>query len=101
MNKKNSENVSKTKIICTIGPSCDQLEQMLKLIDAGMNVARVNFSHGEPEYHTQVIENLKEARKIRDVPLAIMLDTKGPEIRVTKIIDDEIKVSNNQKIKTS
>ena len=90
--------LTRTKIICTIGPSVSSLEKMLQLIDAGMNVARLNFSHGSHEQHLKVILDLKKAREMRKVPLAIMLDTKGPEIRVGKIKDGQIKVTSKQQI---
>lgn len=76
---------TRTKIICTIGPAVDSLEKILDLIDAGMNVARLNFSHGTHESHRQTIQKLKKAREMANCPLAIMLDTKGPEIRVTDV----------------
>lgn len=72
----------RTKIICTMGPSVTQHEKILELIDAGMNVARLNFSHGTYEQHRNTIALLKRAREEKGVPLAIMLDTKGPEIRL-------------------
>lgn len=74
-----------TKIICTIGPAVNTLEKIIELIEAGMNVARLNFSHGTHEEHLKNINLLKEARAKLNVPLAIMLDTKGPEIRVGKV----------------
>ncbi len=75
----------KTKIICTIGPAVSDYESILALIKAGMNVARINFSHGTYEEHKVTIEKLKKARDELCVPLAIMLDTRGPEVRVGKI----------------
>ena len=72
----------RTKIVCTIGPACSTLDKMIALIEAGMSVARMNFSHATHEQHREWIEMLKEARKRTGKPLAIMLDTKGPEIRV-------------------
>ncbi|MBQ3591991.1 MAG: pyruvate kinase [Clostridia bacterium] len=72
----------KTKIICTMGPASNSAEMIEKMIRAGMNVARINFSHGTYEDHAAVIARLKAARKKLQVPLAIMLDTKGPEIRL-------------------
>lgn len=83
-----------TKIICTIGPSVNTLQKMIELIEAGMNVARLNFSHGTHSEHLQAIDNLKEARRRLKVPLAIMLDTKGPEIRIGKIKDGQLFLSS-------
>lgn len=88
----------KTKIICTIGPSVRSYEKILQLIDAGMNVARLNFSHGSPQEHRESIEMLKKARKEKKVPLAIMLDTKGPEIRLGAIKNNYLEVFSKQKI---
>ena len=88
---------TKTKIICTIGPSVNSLEKIMELIQAGMNVARLNFSHGTHEEHKITIDLLKEARKKLKVPLAIMLDTKGPEIRLGKIENGGLELSTGQK----
>lgn len=80
----------RTKIICTIGPAVNSVEMMIALINAGMNVARLNFSHGTHAEHLVAINNLKEAREKMKVPLGIMLDTKGPEIRIGKIKNNEL-----------
>ncbi len=82
--------MTRTKIICTIGPSVNTKEKIEMLVDAGMNVARLNFSHGTHEEHLKVIQFLKEVRKEKGVPLAIMLDTKGPEIRIGKLKEEMI-----------
>ena len=74
----------KTKIVCTLGPSSNSYDMIEKMIRAGMNVARLNFSHGTHEEHAEVIDRIKKARDKLGVPLAIMLDTKGPEIRIGK-----------------
>lgn len=74
----------KTKIVCTLGPASDSAEMIEKMAKAGMNVARLNFSHGTHEAHAEVIERIKEVRERLGVPLAILLDTKGPEIRLSK-----------------
>lgn len=74
----------KTKIICTIGPASNTKEMISKLIDGGMNVARLNFSHGTYDSHLSTINNIKEARSEKRQPVAILLDTKGPEIRIGK-----------------
>ena len=72
----------KTKIVCTIGPACRDLPTLKRMVGAGMNVARLNFSHGDHEYHAGTIALLKQVREEMGVPLAIMLDTKGPEVRL-------------------
>lgn len=74
--------MKKTKIICTLGPASDSEEVMSKLIDAGMNVARLNFSHGTHEEHAVKIEKLKRVREAKKAPIPILLDTKGPEFRI-------------------
>jgi len=72
----------KTKIVCTMGPSCWDIPVLLEMIDAGMNVARLNFSHGDFETHGKTVANIREAAKLRPgKQVAILLDTKGPEIR--------------------
>ncbi len=72
----------KTKIICTIGPASDSKNVLIEMCKAGMNVARLNFSHGTHEEHLKKINLLKEVRNELKIPLAIMLDTKGPEFRI-------------------
>lgn len=84
---------TRTKIICTIGPAVGSYEKILQLIDAGMNVARLNFSHGTHADHLKVIQFLKKAREEKKIPLAIMLDTKGPEIRLGKIKNDQFPIT--------
>ena len=77
----------KTKIVCTLGPSSDTTEKIKELIRCGMNVARLNFSHGTYESHRKTIDNFKEARAMTGKPVALLLDTKGPEIRIGKFED--------------
>ena len=72
----------KTKIICTIGPACESEDILRKLCKAGMNVARLNFSHGNHEEHLKRINLIKKVRSELGLPIAIMLDTKGPEFRI-------------------
>lgn len=72
----------KTKIVCTIGPASHDKNIISQMIDSGMNVARLNFSHGTHESHKKNIDTIKQLRKEKDVPLALLLDTKGPEIRL-------------------
>ena len=79
----------KTKIICTLGPAVDDQAMMEGLIKAGMNVARFNFSHGDYEEQGARIETFKNARKAVGMPVAMLLDTKGPEIRIGKFATGE------------
>lgn len=71
----------KTKIVCTVGPATDSITTLRKMVKAGMNVARINMSHGSYEEQKKRIDMLKSVREEMSVPLAILLDTKGPEIR--------------------
>lgn len=74
--------MKKTKIICTIGPACEQEPILEELVKAGMNVARLNFSHGDHEEHGNRIARIKNVRNRLSTPVAILLDTKGPEVRL-------------------
>jgi pyruvate kinase len=71
----------KTKIICTMGPATRDMDTIIGLIQAGMNIARFNFSHGTHAFHQEMIERVKDARQKCGIPVALLLDTKGPEIR--------------------
>ena len=77
--------MKKTKIVATIGPASDTLEMMKSLIDNGLNVMRLNFSHGSHSEHKIRIETMRQASKDKDKNIAILLDTKGPEIRTMKL----------------
>ena len=72
----------KTKIICTVGPACADEETLTRMVKAGMNVARFNFSHGTHREHRALMETVKRVREKLDQPVAILLDTKGPEYRI-------------------
>ena len=74
----------KTKMICTIGPASESPEVLSKIIEAGMNASRHNFSHGDHAEHAGRINLVKELAKKHNKEIAIMLDTKGPEIRTGK-----------------
>ncbi len=81
----------KTKIVCTMGPSTEDEDVLRQLILHGMNVARFNFSHGSHEYHRTMIEKVRSLSKELSIPVAILLDTKGPEVR-TGVLKDGQKV---------
>ena len=80
----------KTKIVCTIGPACENEETIREMILAGMNVARLNFSHNTVEDHARRIAIIKKVRKELGTPVAILLDTKGPEYRVGLFKGDKV-----------
>lgn len=84
----------KTKIICTIGPASNSIETLKKMCKVGMNVARLNFSHGTHEEHQIVIDNIKKVREELDLPIAIMLDTKGPEYRIKTFKNKKINLKD-------
>ena len=88
--------MQKTKIVCTIGPSSDSPEIIEEMILSGMNVARMNFSHGSHEEHLKKVNILKSLRTKLHRPVALLLDTKGPEIRIKKFADHSVELIDNQ-----
>ncbi len=82
--------MKKTKIICTLGPASDNKKTIAAMADAGMNVARLNFSHGTHQDHALKIKTIKEVREEKKIPLPILLDTKGPEFRIKTFKDGKI-----------
>ncbi len=89
--------MKKTKIVCTIGPASENKDVFRKLVLNGLNVARLNFSHGNHEEHGERIKMIKEVRSKLNEPVAILLDTKGPEIRTGKFKDPEVELNEGQK----
>ena len=89
--------MKKTKIVCTIGPTSESRKVLTSLLKNGMNVARLNFSHGSYTEHKAKIDLLKEVSKDLEIPVAILLDTKGPEIRIKKFTKGEISLKRGQK----
>ena len=75
--KEENKMIRKTKIVCTLGPASDSEEMISKLMDAGMNVCRLNMSHGSYEEQGARIDRIKRLRAEKNIPVAIMLDTKG------------------------
>ena len=84
----------KTKIICTIGPASENEKTLTEMCKAGMNVARLNFSHGTHEEHEKKIALVKSVREKLDLPIAIMLDTKGPEYRIGTFAEGKVEVQS-------
>ena len=87
----------KTKIICTIGPACDNEKTLTRMCKNGMNVARLNFSHGTHEEHKAKIDLVKKVREKLNMPIAIMLDTKGPEYRIKTFQNGRITLNDGDK----
>ena len=87
----------KTKIICTLGPASSTYDQIKKMALAGMNVARINMSHGLYEEHQAKIDTVKKVRRSLGLPIPIMIDTKGPEIRIGTFKDGQIEVHEGMK----
>ena len=87
----------KTKIVCTLGPASTTYDQIKKMALAGMNVARINMSHGLYEEHQVIIDNVKKVRRNLGMPIPIMIDTKGPEVRIGTFENGKIEVSEGMK----
>ena len=86
----------KTKVIATIGPSCDSVETLCDMIDAGMNVARLNMSHGDAQSHALTLARIRQAAKTRHRSVAVMLDTRGREIRTGPLKKDKVLLERHQ-----
>ncbi len=91
----------KTKIVCTIGPASESVELLEQLIDAGMNVARLNFSHGDHAEHKTRIDRINEVAKRKGKVVGILLDTRGPEIRTHSMKDGHVELVTGQEISIS
>lgn len=93
--------LKKTKIVATIGPASDNFETLSKLADAGMNVIRVNFSHGDYAAHKIKIDLARRLEKEKGIPIPVMLDTKGPEIRLGQIANDPVAIPQDKIVRIS
>ena len=89
--------MKRTKIVCTIGPATSEVETLKEMIKAGMNVARINFSHGGYEDQKKYIDAVKQAREELGVPVALLLDTQGPEIRTGKLQESPVNLLEGEK----
>lgn len=90
--------LKKTKIICSVGPASDSVEVMSEMVDKGMDCARINLSHATEEYIIKTLDVIREVRKISNVPIAIMYDTKGPEFRTSKFKDSGVTLQKGDTI---
>ena len=88
--------MKKTKIVATIGPTSESEEMLEKLFQAGVNVCRLNFSHGDHNEHQKRIDTIKRVRERMNLPIAIMLDTKGPEIRLKNFKEGVVEIKQGQ-----
>ena len=91
------KNAKKTKIVCTLGPASDSEEVLTQLVENGLNVCRFNFSHGSHEEHKERMDIVKKVRDELKKPVAILLDTKGPEIRTGNFADPEVFLEEGSK----
>ena len=89
--------MKKTKIICTIGPASESVKTLTEMVKAGMNVARLNFSHGSYDNHKLLIENIRKVSAKLKIPIAIMQDLQGPKIRITVLVQP-VKINPGQQI---
>ena len=89
--------MKRTKIVCTIGPATSEVETLKEMIKAGMNVARINFSHGGYEDQKKYIDAVKQAREELGVPVALLIDTQGPEIRTGKLQESPVNLLEGEK----
>ena len=93
----------RTKIVATIGPASEQTRKLRKMIEGGMNVARLNFSHGDYKWHSRIIKSIRELSESMETPVGILADLQGPRIRtlVSSDLDlskgDEILISDKDK----
>ena len=87
----------RTKIVCTMGPASNTDDKIAALIAAGMNVARLNFSHGDFAYHQRVIQNIRAASKAVGRPVAIVADLSGPKMRIGKLGVEKIELKTGDK----
>ena len=91
--------IKRTKIICSIGPSSENVETLVEMVNAGMNVVRVNFSHGDVNEYIRIKENVEKVRKITKKEIGLLYDTKGPDFRLGEIEEGFIELNEGDKIK--
>ncbi len=87
---------NKTKIICTLGPATSSIEKIVEIVNAGMNIARINFSHSTYDTHLQIIKNIRQAEEITGKTITILGDLQGPKIRIDKFEGGQCELKNGQ-----
>jgi pyruvate kinase len=90
--------IKNTKIVCTLGPATDSVSELERLFKAGMNVARMNFSHGTYDHHKKIIKNLRIVEKKTNKTIGILQDLQGPKIRTGEMPEEGIQVRRGEKI---
>ncbi len=98
MNLKQPDSTTRTKVLCTLGPSVNTADSMKRLMYAGMDAVRLNFSHGSYEFFEDVFKNINTLDQEKDSPLAVLIDLQGPKIRIGKLEQPEIEISPGEKI---
>ncbi|MFZ2575110.1 MAG: pyruvate kinase, partial [Trichococcus flocculiformis] len=93
--------MKKTKIVCTIGPASDSVDVLVRMMDSGMNVARLNFSHGAHDTHMISLNNVREAARLANKNIGIMLDIQGQKIRTNKMTDDAVTLVSGESVTIS
>ena len=85
--------INRTKIVATVGPACDTYEKLLELVKAGVNVFRLNFSHGSHEDKARIIEQIRKINKSEPYNIAILADLQGPKLRVGEIENNALQIN--------
>ncbi|HRH23913.1 MAG TPA: pyruvate kinase, partial [Candidatus Magasanikbacteria bacterium] len=93
-----TKRIKQTKIVATIGPACETVDILESMVHAGMNVARLNFSHGTHENHAQLIKNIREVEKRTGEPVAILQDLQGPKLRLGELPAEGIEIVKGKEI---
>ena len=93
--------MKRTKIVCTIGPASDKPSTLRSMIKSGMNVARLNFSHGTHESHGKLIKTIRSVARHLDQPVAILGDLQGPKIRLGDLPEEGVKLKNGSTVSFS
>lgn len=94
--RRNLRHARRTKIVCTIGPATESREALTELVNAGMNVARLNYSHGDPDWHKERIRLLHEIGEATLRPIGILLDSPGPKLRIGEIVEGPVRLRSGE-----